>query len=144
MTATGWMSMPATWCVASSARRAGATSPAVRLLEKPAQSVKQERSRTAGGIEHLLFKRRARSRGGHLRRQPVWRVIFAEAVSLLPIDERFVERLHHVALDFRQAETPDMRHDAADQVRSLRVSDDPVEEIALYCPVDTRGCKRLA
>jgi hypothetical protein len=81
---------------------------------------------------------------GHLRGQPIGCVVLAQTVALFAIDQRLVKRLHYVALDFGQTEAPDMRHDASDQLCSVGVSDDPVEEIALYSSVDSRACKRLA
>ena len=106
--------------------------------------MKEERSRTAGGIEDLLLQRPVDHVAGHFRRQPVRRVIFAEAVALLAIDEKLVERLHHVALDFRQTKTADMRHNAADQLRSVGVCHNPIEEVAFDGAVNSRARKRLA
>ena len=83
----------------------------LRLAEKTPHRVKKKSARAAGGVEHLLLQRAVDRMLDDLRRQPVRRVIFAEPVPLVAIDQRLVENLDHVAFDFGEAEAADVRHD---------------------------------
>jgi hypothetical protein len=58
------------------------------------------------------------------------RIIFAESMTLAAVDEGFIEDLENIVLDFREAEPPDMRHDAAHEVLALRIGHGPVEKNA--------------
>ena len=62
--------------------------------------------------------------------EPVRRVIFAEAVPLLSIDQRLIENFQDVALDLIQAETPDVSQDSPHERFTLGLCYDPVEEVA--------------
>jgi hypothetical protein len=78
-----------------------------------------------------------------LGRQPVRRVVLAEPVPLLAIDQGFIENLQNVAFDLIEAEAAHMRQNAADEGLTLRLGHHPIEEIALSCAEDARrleGC----
>ncbi len=109
ITATGWMSMPATWSVASAARSFQLQACFLGLGEEVPDRVKQERARAAGRIEHPLLDRRGRRRRRTiLRGEPVRRVVLAEPVPLVAVDQRLVEDLEHVAFDLAEPEAADM------------------------------------
>lgn len=102
----------------------------LRLAQKDADGVEQKCSRPAGGIEHMFDKRPVDYMLDHLRRQPIGRVIFAEPMALVAVDERLVKNLENVALNFGETETPDMVHDAAHEFLALRIGHNPIEKIA--------------
>ena len=114
------------------------------VSEAKADGVEEERPRAAGGIEHLLFEWTFDGALRHLRRKPVGRVVFAEAMTLLAVDQQFVERLHHVALDLGEAKAAHMRHEALDQLFALRIGDDPVEEVTFDRAGDPRARELFA
>jgi hypothetical protein len=102
-----------------------------RLLEDPAHGVKEERPRAARRIEDGLHQGRRHHLGDHPRGQPVGGVVFAKAVAMIPVDQRFVEDFQDVALGLAQAEPAYVSRQPADQVGAFRRQEHPVEEIAL-------------
>ena len=74
--------------------------------------MKQKRARPACRIEHPLFDRPLDRMTHDLRRQPVGRVVLAETVPLLAVDQQLVEYLQDVAFDLIEAEAPDMGKNA--------------------------------
>jgi hypothetical protein len=90
ITATGWIVEPGDE-VASLGRAAGGGHAGFLGLGQHApHRVEQEGARAAGRIEHLLLERRSHGMAHDLRRQPVGRVVFAKAVALVAVDQRFV------------------------------------------------------
>lgn len=102
----------------------------LRLFQKDADGVEQKRAGTAGGVEHGLDKRPVDDVLHHFSGEPVRRVIFAESMALIAIDERLVKNFEYVAIDFGETETPDMVHDAAHEFLAFRVGHGPIEKIA--------------
>src|SRR6185437_15321446 len=70
--------------------------------------------------------------------EPIRRVVLAQAVPLLTVDQRFIENLENVALDLVEAEAPDMRKNAPDQRFAIWLCDDPIEKIALRSAENAR------
>jgi len=114
------------------------------LGQEVADGMEQEGAGPAGGVEHFLLQGPLHGVADDLRGQPVGRVVFAEAVPLVAVDQRFVEDLQDVAVDLREAETAHMRHDAAYEPTPGLVDHDPVEEVALDRAEDAGGAKGLA
>ena len=107
--------------------------------EEAAYRVEQERAGAAGRVEHMLFERAIDDALHHLRGEPVGRVVFPEAMALVPVDQRLVEDLEHVALDLAEAEAAHMGRDAAHDLLAFRIGHDPIEEIALDGAGDPDG-----
>ena len=79
----------------------------------------------------------------HFRSQPVRRVILAEAVAFVAVDQAFVEDLEDIAFYLLETEAADMRHDPADQFFALRIGDHPIKEVAFDRAVDAGVGKGL-
>jgi hypothetical protein len=65
----------------------------------------------------------------HFGGKPVRRVIFAESMALVAVDEGLVKNLENVAIDFCEAKPLDMVHDAVHEFLALRVGHGPIEKI---------------
>lgn len=87
-------------------------------FDQAAQRMEQEGPRAAGRIEHTLFQRSRDRRRDDPRRQPVGRVVFAEVVTLVGIDQALIETLEHVDLDVAQSEAQRLRGERAHQVET--------------------------
>jgi hypothetical protein len=66
----------------------------------------------------------------HFGGEPIRRVIFAESMALVAVDEGLVEDFENIAFDFGETEAPDMGHDAAHEFLALRIGHRPIEKIA--------------
>ncbi len=93
--------------------------------------MEQEGPRAAGRIEHALFQRARDCRRDDPCRQPIRRVVLAQVVALVGIDQALVEALKHVDLDVAQAEANRLRGERAHQVDAASGEQRPVEEIGL-------------
>ncbi len=104
----------------------------------------KKRARTARWIEHVFHKRPVDDVPHHFGGEPVGRVIFAEAMALVAVDEGLVKNLENVAIHFREAKPPDMVHDAAHEFLAFRIGYGPIEKIALDGAPNPGRQKRVA
>ena len=73
-----------------------------------------------------------------LRRQPVRRVVLAEAVAFFAVDQQFIENLQNIAFDLIEAEAADMGKNSADEGLAIGLRDHPIKEVAL-CGAEDAG-----
>ena len=100
--------------------------------------MKEKSARPACRVENPLFDRPLHSLTDNLGCQPIRRVILAQPVTLLAVDQRLIEDFQHIAFDLIQAEAPHVRENSADKGLALRLRDHPVEEVAL-CRAENPG-----
>ncbi len=93
--------------------------------------MEQEGARSARQIEHALLQRARHRCRDDPRRQPVGRVVFAEIVAFLGIDQAFIKALEHVDLDVAQAEARRLPGKRTHQVIAASGEQRPVEEVGL-------------
>jgi hypothetical protein len=67
-------------------------------IQVSANRVEQERARSAAGVDDALLQRLVHRRSHDLGSEPIRRVVLAEAMALLAVDERLVEQLENVDL----------------------------------------------
>lgn len=77
-------------------------------LQIAADRVEQEGSRAATGVENTLLQRFIDRRADHFGCKPIGRVVFAQAMALVAVDQRLVEKLQNIDLDVVEAEAGDM------------------------------------
>ena len=106
--------------------------------------MEEKGSGAACRVEDMLLDGTVNGVTNHLRRQPVGRVVLAEAMPLVAINQRLIERLHHVAFDLGEAEAAHVRHDLSDKLRALGIAYDPVEKVAFDRSAYSRACQRLS
>jgi hypothetical protein len=104
--------------------------------EIAAYGVEQEGSRAAAGIEHRLVLRVGDDLVNDGLGQLVWGVVFAEAVALLGIDDRFIKHLHHVVLDVLPSEAGQAAGQSANEGIATGDINGPVKEVRLDDPAD--------
>ena len=105
----------------------------MRLGQHLTHSVEQECAGTAGRVEHCLLQRGGYHMVDDLLGQPVWRIVFTQPVTLIPVDKRFIDELHYIDGDVAQAEPANVLCEFIHQLRTARREQNPVEEVTLDC-----------
>ena len=96
-----------------------------------AHCVEEEGARAAGGVEDALGERIIDRLGHHAGRQPVRRVVLAQAVTPVGRDDALVEHLHDVVLDVLPGKARQAARQPGHEGRALGHLDHPVEEVLL-------------
>ncbi len=60
--------------------------------------VEEKSARTTRGVEDSLLERVVNNLSHHSFSKPIWRVVLAEVLALLRVDDALVEMLEHVVL----------------------------------------------
>ena len=100
-------------------------------VDQVSHRMEQEGARATGRIEHALIERARDRRRDYSRRQPVGRVIFAEIMALVGIDQALVEAFEHVDFDVAQSKAHRLLGQRANEVGSVFREKGPIEEVGL-------------